>query len=167
MGFKLMHRLDGWWRYIFYTNLKTSISCLSSMTLSLDILDRSNQRRERFEEFKMKLDEYQQATGINDTTRDQIWSKTIPNGKLLVHYRIKYTDVSQLNRKSLRTWKNLFFPTVEDLNIKLSRQRHKPSIKEQLWRRANDGSLWNWRKFERDRITGSFRQGIFQFQYDV
>ena len=91
----------------------------------------------------MKLDEYQQATGINDTTRDQIWSKTIPNGKLLVYYRIKYTDVSQLNRKSLRTWKNLFFPTVEDLNIKLSRQRHKPSIKEQLWRRANDGSLWN------------------------
>ena len=84
-------------------SFKTCISCLSNVVLSLETLDRADYGSERFEEFRMKLDEYQQATGINDTTRDQIWSKTIPNGKLLVYYRIKYTDVSQLNRKSLRS----------------------------------------------------------------
>ena len=46
--------------------------------MTLETLDNA-----KYAEFVRKLDEYQKATGINETTRDQIWSKTIQNGKRL------------------------------------------------------------------------------------
>ena len=58
--------------------LKTYLSYLSRAVFALEILDSS-----KYGEFVRKLDEYQQATGINETTRDQIWTKTIQNRKLL------------------------------------------------------------------------------------
>ena len=64
------------------TNFKTHLSCLSNAVVTLETIDSS-----KYGEFVRKLDEYQQATGINETTRDQIWSKTIQNGKLLEWYR--------------------------------------------------------------------------------
>ena len=54
------------------------MSLLSNAVVTLETLDSS-----KYGEFVRKLDGYQQATGINETTRDQIWSKTIQNGKLL------------------------------------------------------------------------------------
>ena len=57
---------------------KTYLSYLSNAVLTLETLDSS-----KYGEFVRKLDEYKQATGINETTRDQIWSKAIQNRKLL------------------------------------------------------------------------------------
>ena len=54
------------------------MSYFSNAAVTLETLDSS-----KYGEFVRKLDEYQQATGINETTRDQIWSKTIHNSKLL------------------------------------------------------------------------------------
>ena len=59
-------------------SFKTYMSLLSNAVVTLETLDSS-----KYGEFVRKLDGYQQATGINETTRDQIWSKTIQNGKLL------------------------------------------------------------------------------------
>ena len=62
--------------------IKTYLSFLSNVAVTLETIDSS-----KYGEFVRKLDEYQQATGINETTRDQIWSKTIQNGKLLEYNR--------------------------------------------------------------------------------
>ena len=37
----------------------------------------------RKEEFRLKLDSYQAATGIADVKKDEIWNKTMKNSKLL------------------------------------------------------------------------------------
>ena len=34
-------------------------------------------------ELKLKLDQYQAATGIDDAKKDEIWTKTIKNSKIL------------------------------------------------------------------------------------
>ena len=54
------------------------MSYFSNAAVTLETLDSS-----KYGEFVRKLDEYQQATGINETTRDQIWSNAIQNRKLL------------------------------------------------------------------------------------
>ena len=83
----------GWSKVLFNSkstidiNLKTVLSYFSNVALSIDTLDRSNYRRKQYEEFTIKLDGYQQAAGINETTRDLIWTKTMQNGKLLEHHR--------------------------------------------------------------------------------
>ena len=62
--------------------------------MALEILDNS-----KYGEFVRKLDEYQQATGINETTRDQIWSKTIQNSKLLENSTDPDSGVENFNLK--------------------------------------------------------------------
>ena len=82
-------------------SFKTCISCLSNVVLSLETLDRADYGSERFEEFRMKLDEYQQATGINDTLEIKYGQRLFKMVSSLNTTGVEYFDVSKLNRTSL------------------------------------------------------------------